>query len=104
MALRANSLGTPEAAHLRDRERVWEQYQLRSDQDIIVGLEIARSMAHQLPFGTGEDDTSNVIRTQLSVETLPEYALEDPLSTEDQAVVYSFHRWQASSVFSAELR
>ena len=104
VALRANSLGTPEAAHLRDRERVWEQYQLRSDQDILAGLEIARSMAHQLPFGTGEDDTSNVNRTQPSVETLPEYALEDPFSTEDQAVVYSFHRWQASSVSSAELR
>ncbi|KAI4273653.1 MAG: hypothetical protein L6R38_006282 [Xanthoria sp. 2 TBL-2021] len=115
-SLGTNRLGTPEAAHLRDRERVWEQYQLRSDQDIIAGLEVATPMAHQLPFSTGEDDTSSVIRTQPSLETLPEYALEDPLKIEDQSTtlytserqfrrtVYSFCRWQASSVTSAELR
>ncbi|KAL8656827.1 MAG: hypothetical protein Q9226_002543 [Calogaya cf. arnoldii] len=88
-SLNRNRLGTPEAAHLRDRERVWEQYRMRSDQDMIAGLENPRSMAHQLPFNAVEDDPDRVIRAQPSVETLPEYAVADPLTSEVRSTVYN---------------
>ena len=78
-------LRTPGAAHLRDRERDWEEYQLRSNQEILAGLENTRSIIPQVFSSEGVHYPSNVLRVQPSLETLPEYALEDPLRTQQQA-------------------
>ncbi|KAL8780811.1 MAG: hypothetical protein Q9213_006284 [Squamulea squamosa] len=81
-------LRTPEAAYLGNRERDWDQYQLRSNQEIIAGLEIPGSVVHQMHSYTEADYMSSVARAQLSFETLPEYALEGPLNIEEQAPAY----------------
>ncbi|KAL8861643.1 MAG: hypothetical protein Q9178_001844 [Gyalolechia marmorata] len=75
-------LRTPEAAHLRDRERDWEQYQLRSNQEILAGLENTRLINPQVFSNEAVHYPSNLLRVQPSLETLPEYALEDPLGTQ----------------------
>ncbi|KAL8995074.1 MAG: hypothetical protein Q9169_005110 [Polycauliona sp. 2 TL-2023] len=80
-------LQTSEAAQRRDRERIWEQYQLRSNQDIIAGLEIAGSMDRQVPLRSGENNVSSIVGTRASLETLPRYTLEDPLKFHDQTAL-----------------
>ncbi|KAL8900462.1 MAG: hypothetical protein Q9192_001059 [Flavoplaca navasiana] len=88
-SMHKTGLRTPEAAHRRDRERIWEQYQLRSDPEVIAGLGIARSTSHSLPFYTEEDDTSSIVQAQPSTEPLPAYAWRDPLRFEDQSTLYT---------------
>ncbi|KAL8771615.1 MAG: hypothetical protein Q9209_003058 [Squamulea sp. 1 TL-2023] len=84
-----SGLETPAAAHLGNRERDWEQYQLRSNQEIIAGLEIPRSVVCQMHSNTEANYSSSVARAQSSFETLPEYALEDPLNIEEQTPAYT---------------
>ncbi|KAI4272844.1 MAG: hypothetical protein LQ337_005033 [Flavoplaca oasis] len=82
-------LRTPEPAHRRHRERIWEQYQLRSNPEVIAGLGIAGPTSHPLPFYTEEDDTSSIVQGQPFSEPLPAYAWRDPREFEDQSTLYT---------------
>lgn len=88
-AMDTNRLQTPEAAHRRDRERIWAQYQLRSNPEVIPGLGIAGPTSHPLSCYTGEEHTSSTVQAQPPVEPLPAYALRDPLQVEDQSTLYT---------------
>ncbi|KAL8863956.1 MAG: hypothetical protein Q9198_010204 [Flavoplaca austrocitrina] len=88
-SMHRTGLRTPEAAHRRDRERIWQQYQLRSNPEVLAGLGIARPTSHPSPFYTEQDDTSSIFQAQPSTEPLPAYAWRDPLEFEDQSTLYS---------------
>ncbi|KAI4230809.1 MAG: hypothetical protein L6R40_007919 [Gallowayella cf. fulva] len=82
-------LRTPDVAHLRDRERHWEQYQIRSNQDTGADLEPAGSILHGIPSDEEENRRGSILRTYPSVETLPAYAVEDPLRRKGRVPAYT---------------
>lgn len=68
---------TLEAAHLRDREREWEQYQLRSNQDILSGLERMGAIIHQMQSNEEGRQLDDASRLQLPMELPPTYSADD---------------------------
>lgn len=80
---------TPEAVHLPDREREWERYQMRSNQDIMARLERAGSIIQRIRSNEEENCWANALSLQRQVsEQLPEYAAEDPLGDRTRAPAY----------------
>ncbi|KAL8871736.1 MAG: hypothetical protein Q9174_002499 [Haloplaca sp. 1 TL-2023] len=85
-------LRTLEAARRRDRERDWEYYQRRSNQDILADIlaNINRSRSVADPNDTSreahEDDTS--LERFEPVDPLPVYSREDPLPIHEGAPPY----------------
>ena len=87
-------LRTLEAARQRDRERDWEYYQRRSNQDmiddIIANLNHPESVAH--PNNSireaHEDDTASERLEPEPLEPLPVYSTEDPLPVHEGAPPY----------------
>ncbi|KAL9025918.1 MAG: hypothetical protein Q9196_005336 [Gyalolechia fulgens] len=82
-------LVAPETVHLRARERDWERYQTRSNRDIMARLEHAGSIIQRKRSNEEESQSPNTSRRQQQVhETLPEYAVEDPLADQTRLPAY----------------
>ncbi|KAL8941961.1 MAG: hypothetical protein Q9216_001941 [Gyalolechia sp. 2 TL-2023] len=80
----------PESAHLRARERDWERYQMRSNQDIMARLEHAGSIIQRIRSNEEEHQAASTSWRQHRVsEPLPEYAFEDPLADEIRVPAYT---------------
>ncbi|KAL8718795.1 MAG: hypothetical protein Q9225_004105 [Loekoesia sp. 1 TL-2023] len=80
----------PEAAHIPGREREWERYQMRSNQDIMTRLERAGSIIQRIRSNEEESRGPNTPWLQRQVsEQLPEYAAEDPLADQISAPAYT---------------
>ncbi|KAL9585620.1 MAG: hypothetical protein Q9203_004177 [Teloschistes exilis] len=68
---------TLEAAHVRDREREWEQYQLRSNQDMLSGLERMGSIIYQMQWNEEACQLGDDSQLQLSMDLPLTYFADD---------------------------
>ncbi|KAI4170075.1 MAG: hypothetical protein LQ343_005216 [Gyalolechia ehrenbergii] len=85
-----SGLMAPDTVHLRTRERDWERYQMRSNQDIMARLEHAGSIIQRIRSNEEENQSTNTARRQHQVpESLPEYAVEDPLADQTRVPAYT---------------
>ncbi|KAL8733417.1 MAG: hypothetical protein Q9181_003602 [Wetmoreana brouardii] len=81
-------LRTLEAAHLRDRERDWELYQLRSNQDILARFERAGSVIHRMRSNEQENQLDITVPVQPEEDVPPVYSAEDPLMKQNRPPPY----------------
>ncbi|KAL8804146.1 MAG: hypothetical protein Q9223_005882 [Gallowayella weberi] len=88
VSVNASRLPAPEVAHLRDRERDWESYQIRSNQEMVTEPEYAGLIVHRIHSDQEAVHPTGSFRVYPSVETLPEYAAEDPLKIEERCPPY----------------
>lgn len=80
-----------EAVHFRSRERDWDRYQIRSNQeDIIAGLEHADAIIQRIRSNEEENLSSDRSHRQhQNHEPLPEYAIEDPMAERIRVPAYT---------------
>ncbi|KAL8807900.1 MAG: hypothetical protein Q9182_000366 [Xanthomendoza sp. 2 TL-2023] len=88
LSVNARRLRAPDVAHLRDRERNWELYQIRSNQELVTEPEYAGCIVHRVQSDQEPVHLTRPIRVYPSIETLPEYAAEDPLKREERCPAY----------------
>ncbi|KAI4144188.1 MAG: hypothetical protein L6R39_004280 [Caloplaca ligustica] len=84
-----NNPRTPDAAYVRDRVGEWEQYQIRSDGEVIARREPEGSTDQRTRSSTEESVSSGSWQADESPEPLPIYAAEDPLAAPRPAPIYT---------------